>query len=37
MDTPNPPSSLDWGNKISEVADQGSCGMDWAMVAVNSV
>jgi len=39
MDTPNPPASLDWEkeNKVSKVEDQGSCGMDWAMVAINTV
>jgi hypothetical protein len=37
MDAPNPPTDLDWGNKVSEVRDQGSCGMDWAMVAVEAL
>jgi C1A family cysteine protease len=33
MDAPNPPEELDWGNKVSEVREQGTCGKDWAMVA----
>jgi len=37
MDTPNPPPSLDWLGKANEVAQQGECGKDWAMVAVNAV
>ena len=37
METPNPPPFRDWGNQIGKVGDQGKCGMDWAMVAVNTV
>jgi hypothetical protein len=37
MDSPNPPLELDWGNKVSAVLDQGTCGMDWAIVAVGAV
>jgi hypothetical protein len=33
MDSPNPPVEFDWGNKVSEVREQGACGKDWAMVA----
>lgn len=37
MDAPNPPVEFDWGNKVSEVRDQGTCGKDWAMVAAESI
>lgn len=37
MDAPNPPTDLDWGNKVGEIVEQGSCGRDWAIVAVSAV
>ena len=38
MDTPNPPSDKDWGEKVNQMKDPGSCkGKDWAMVAVSTV
>ena len=37
MDAPNPPSELDWSSKVTSPQDQGTCGKDWALVAVGAV
>ena len=37
MDTPSPPAEKDWANKVNQLGEQGTCGKDWAMVAVASV
>lgn len=37
MDSPNPPAEMDWGNKVNQPVNQGTCGKDWAMVAISAV
>lgn len=37
MDAPNPPIEQDWGNKVTQVKEQGTCGKDWAIVASDAV